>query len=1026
MSQTIKLKRSSVTGRVPTTGNLDLGEIALNTNDGKVFFKKDDGTESVQTIVTTDSLTTGSIIVSGSTEVTGSSSVTGSFSLNGYSLPEIDGDDGQVIMTDGEGTLVFNDVVKYVTVKNIETVTLQKGTPVHATSSVGNTVEVVAASASLARTMPATFVLNESLDPDQEGRAILTGFINGVNTSAFNEGDVVYVGESSGYTNVKPTGTNLIQNLGIVTKIDVSNGSGYVYGSGRSNDVPNLLNGEVFFGEGNTSIQKPIGDILSGSSYVYSGSFSGSFQGDGSGLTGITAEGTVSQSGQVDHDQTLNFVSNEHIDHSGVSITAGSGLTGGGNITTSRTINVGAGDGITVNANDIQVDGTVLRTTGDSVVSSSSQIDHDQTTNFSSDEHFTQSNITTVGTVTVGDITGILPSGTVSASAQLTNTFLEITGDSVVSSSTQISHDSTSGFVSNEHINHTSVSISAGNGLTGGGTIASSRTINVGAGDGITVTADSVAVDTTVLRTTGDSVVSSSSQIDHDQTTNYSSDEHFTQGNITTLGTVTVGNVDAILPSGTFSGSITDELPSGVISSSAEGDGQGQIKLNGVNVNTNGLGTDDSPQFTNLTLSGNLTVNGTTTTVNSTEVEIGDRIIVLNGQDAAGDSGINVYDTSTNQTGSLLWDTTGDYWKGGELGSEVKFLRQTGDSIVSSSAQISHDSTSGFVSNEHIDHSSVSISSGNGLNGGGDLTSTRTLSVGQGDGITVGTGTVAVDSTVVRTSGDQTIGGNKTFSNNVLVNGNTTIGNASGDSFTVKTGTITLNQNSAASDTIISNTNAASDLVLKTSGGRVRVDDDLEVTSSFFVDFGGGGSSNYFEIKTNQLFAGTTFNLAGTTTSENVFNFTRDDTVLVTISGSGQLSVGQLPQDGYMLAVNGKSFFNDDVNINSGQLLIGGNTLGFQSNLDVDTGTEVVATISSSDFDGAFFDVIIKNGTNLRASHIMAVHDGTSVEFSETSTNDLGDTTDVTLSVDLSGGNIRLLATTTSDNWRVTTYVRGM
>ena len=259
-----------------------------------------------------------------------------------------------------------------------------------------------------------------------------------------------------------------------------------------------------------------------------------------------------------------------------------------------------------------------------------------------------------------------------------------------------------------------------------------------------------------------------------------------------------------------------------------------------------------------------------------------------------------------------------------------------------------------------------------------------------------------------------------------MVNGNTTIGNASGDSFTVKTGTITLNQNSAASDTIISNTNAASDLVLKTSGGRVRVDDDLEVTSSFFVDFGGGGSSNYFEIKTNQLFAGTTFNLAGTTTSENVFNFTRDDTVLVTISGSGQLSVGQLPQDGYMLAVNGKSFFNDDVNINSGQLLIGGNTLGFQSNLDVDTGTEVVATISSSDFDGAFFDVIIKNGTNLRASHIMAVHDGTSVEFSETSTNDLGDTTDVTLSVDLSGGNIRLLATTTSDNWRVTTYVRGM
>ena len=47
------------------------------------------------------------------------------------------------------------------------------------------------------------------------------------------------------------------------------------------------------------------------------------------------------------------------------------------------------------------------------------------------------------------------------------------------------------------------VSITAGNGLTGGGTIASNRTINVGAGSGISVAADSVAVDGTVLRTTG-------------------------------------------------------------------------------------------------------------------------------------------------------------------------------------------------------------------------------------------------------------------------------------------------------------------------------------------------------------------------------------------------------------------------------------------------------------------------------------------------------------------------------------------
>lgn len=42
----------------------------------------------------------------------------------------------------------------------------------------------------------------------------------------------------------------------------------------------------------------------------------------------------------VDHDSLNNFVSNEHVDHSSVSVTAGDGLSGGGDITTSRTLNV--------------------------------------------------------------------------------------------------------------------------------------------------------------------------------------------------------------------------------------------------------------------------------------------------------------------------------------------------------------------------------------------------------------------------------------------------------------------------------------------------------------------------------------------------------------------------------------------------------------------------------------------------------------------------------------------------------------
>jgi len=47
MAQTIQLKRSAVPGNVPTTAQLGLGEIAINTYDGRLFFKKDPGTPSI-------------------------------------------------------------------------------------------------------------------------------------------------------------------------------------------------------------------------------------------------------------------------------------------------------------------------------------------------------------------------------------------------------------------------------------------------------------------------------------------------------------------------------------------------------------------------------------------------------------------------------------------------------------------------------------------------------------------------------------------------------------------------------------------------------------------------------------------------------------------------------------------------------------------------------------------------------------------------------------------------------------------
>jgi len=65
MASIVQLKRSALTGKVPGTGSLNLGELALNTYDGKIFFRRSGSTDTVQEIITTNVLNTGSVTITG-------------------------------------------------------------------------------------------------------------------------------------------------------------------------------------------------------------------------------------------------------------------------------------------------------------------------------------------------------------------------------------------------------------------------------------------------------------------------------------------------------------------------------------------------------------------------------------------------------------------------------------------------------------------------------------------------------------------------------------------------------------------------------------------------------------------------------------------------------------------------------------------------------------------------------------------------------------------------------------------------
>lgn len=86
MAQTVKLRRSSVAGNIPTTTQLDLGEVAINTADGKIYFERSGSDITVQAILTTNTTTP----ITGSLNMSGSIIVTGSVILNGTELSSVD------------------------------------------------------------------------------------------------------------------------------------------------------------------------------------------------------------------------------------------------------------------------------------------------------------------------------------------------------------------------------------------------------------------------------------------------------------------------------------------------------------------------------------------------------------------------------------------------------------------------------------------------------------------------------------------------------------------------------------------------------------------------------------------------------------------------------------------------------------------------------------------------------------------------------------------------------------------------
>jgi len=110
-----------------------------------------------------------------------------------------------------------------------------------------------------------------------------------------------------------------------------------------------------------------------------------------------------------------------------------------------------------------------------------------------------------------------------------------------------------------------------------------------------------------------------------------------------------------------------------------------------------------------------------------------------------------------------------------------------------------------------------------------------------------------------------------------------------------------------------------------------------------------------------------------------------------------------------------------------GDLKIKSANITYQENIDVDSSAaETIATVNTGEYTGAFFDYTCVSGSNARVGTVMAISVGGSIEFTDNSTTDIGDTSGAVLSVDISGGSMRLRATTTTDDWIIKTLIRTL
>jgi hypothetical protein len=89
-------------------------------------------------------------------------------------------------------------------------------------------------------------------------------------------------------------------------------------------------------------------------------------------------------------------------------------------------------------------------------------------------------------------------------------------------------------------------------------------------------------------------------------------------------------------------------------------------------------------------------------------------------------------------------------------------------------------------------------------------------------------------------------------------------------------------------------------------------------------------------------------------------------------------------------------------------------------------GNNVIYSIPTASYNGAWFEYVATSASNARAGQIMSVCSSNTITYTETTTTDIGSTTGLNFRVMITGSNFALTGSSTTAGWTIKTIVRGI